>query len=84
MKQAQSMTAAALLFQGMEAVAARLDLAAESAQVLRGEADREIAGVRETLRQTGEVTVHEIEIVQAKAAQRMGRPQGLYITCQIP
>ncbi|MBQ6808954.1 MAG: GPR endopeptidase [Firmicutes bacterium] len=72
------------LFPGMQAIAARLDMAAEAAEVLRGEANVEIAGVRETVREKKGVRVHVIQVLNQKAAARMGKPQGTYVTCQIP
>lgn len=72
------------LFPGMQAVAARLDLAAEAAEVLRGEADVEIAGVSERVREQRGIRVHEIRVLNQKAATRMGKPKGCYITCQLP
>ena len=72
------------LFPGMQAIAARLDMAAEAAEVLRGEENVEIAGVSETRRERKGIIVHVIKILNQKAAARMGKPQGTYVTCEVP
>ena len=72
------------LLPGMSSIAARLDMAVEAAEVLRGEADVEIAGVRETVRQEKNITVHVVKVLNEQGASRMGRPKGTYVTCDVP
>ena len=61
-----------------------LDLAIEARDLLRGDAQTEIAGVRETVRQHDHATVTTIEIMDEEGAQAMGRPPGHYVTIEAP
>ena len=64
--------------------AKNLDLAMEATSCLRGKSNREIEGIRETIRRTEHTQITEIEILNEKGAQRMGRSIGNYITVEIP
>ncbi|MDO4732335.1 MAG: GPR endopeptidase [Bacillota bacterium] len=72
------------LFPGMQSVAARLDMVAEAVEVLRGEAETEITGIREKVRERRGLQIHEVCVLSQKAAARLGKAQGCYITCRIP
>ena len=48
----------------MNGIAARLDMAVEAAAVLRGEADVEIAGVRESVREEKNVSDEDYQLVR--------------------
>jgi len=65
-------------------LAARLDLAREAAEVLRGAANTEIPGVREDVSQQDGITVHCITILNETGSQALGRPPGHYITLELP
>lgn len=60
------------------------DLAIEAHRLLRGDADIEVAGVSEELTEYPEAKVTTIEIRNETGAQQMGRPQGSYITIEVP
>lgn len=60
------------------------DLAIEARDLLRGDANVEIEGVKETVREHGFATVTTIEILNQEGAEAMGRPPGRYITIEVP
>lgn len=60
------------------------DLAVEVKDLLRGDANREIAGVKETIKEHGFATVTTIEVLDEQGATAMGRPIGRYITTDVP
>lgn len=61
-----------------------VDMAVEAHALLRGDADTEVPGVREQVEQKEHCRVVTIDILNAEGAQRMGRPQGSYITIEAP
>lgn len=60
------------------------DLAVEAQGLLRGQGNTEIPGVAQEVKRYEQATVTTIRILNAEGAQRMGRPQGNYITLEIP
>ena len=61
-----------------------LDMAAEAHQLLRGEANQEIPGVRHTESSFACGQINIIEILDAQGAELMGRAEGTYITIEVP
>lgn len=61
-----------------------LDMATEAHQLLRGEAEREVPGVRHTEQSFACGTINTIEILDAQGAELMGRSEGAYITIEVP
>lgn len=60
------------------------DLAVEAHELLRGEANTEIPGVRMAEEEFEHATVTTITIENEHGVQEMGRPQGTYITIDAP
>lgn len=58
------------------------DLATEAAEALRGDKNREISGVSETVRQGQHYSVSHIKISNDAGAEKLMRPRGNYITLQ--
>ena len=71
-------------FYAMPRLAARLDLAQEAMDILRGAADVEIAGIREDVRQQDGVTMHMVTVLDERGSQAIHKPCGNYITFDIP
>ncbi|NLF79888.1 MAG: GPR endopeptidase [Clostridia bacterium] len=69
---------------GLADLAPRLDMAAEANALLRGQANQEIEGVAEEVREENGVTVHIITVLNEKGAARLNRQPGRYITIDIP
>lgn len=61
-----------------------IDLAVEAHELLRGEAETEISGVRMDEENFDHATVTTIVIETDQGVQEMGRPQGTYITIDAP
>lgn len=61
-----------------------IDLAVEAHELLRGEADTEIPGVSMEEEKHDHATVTTIKILNEQGVQEMGRPQGTYITMDVP
>lgn len=61
-----------------------IDMAVEAHEILRGESDTEIPGVRMTEREFEHATVTTIEIETEQGVEEMGRPRGTYITIDAP
>ncbi|MEG1536784.1 MAG: GPR endopeptidase [Clostridiales bacterium] len=68
----------------MATLASRYDLAMEATALLRGDANRDIPGVKEELRQIGSVDIHTITIMDEIGEKLMGKKRGRYITLAIP
>lgn len=66
---------------GMRKLAGRLGLAREAAAILRGEADVELPGVSEEVRQEDGVEVHTVTVLNEEGSRLLGKPRGSYITC---
>jgi len=60
------------------------NLAVEAHRALRGDANIEIPGVSEEVKKYTEATVNTIRILNSEGEAHMGRPQGNYITIEIP
>lgn len=60
------------------------DMAIEAHEVLRGDAQREIAGVSEEVKKLKNATVTKVTILNDEGAQNMGRAKGNYITIDAP
>ncbi|MDD2233437.1 MAG: GPR endopeptidase [Desulfitobacteriaceae bacterium] len=60
------------------------DLAVEAHEILRGESEQEIFGVRMDEEQLNNINVTTITIENEQGAQEIGRPQGQYITIDAP
>lgn len=65
-----------------ELMGVKLDLAVEAHDLLRGEAGREIPGVKMEEEKIDAGNVKTITILDDQGAQIMGRPQGSYITLE--
>ncbi|MEW6623309.1 MAG: GPR endopeptidase [Bacillota bacterium] len=61
-----------------------LDLAIEAHNLARGDADKEIPGVKETVKNLKNAKVTTIEIMDEQGANRMGKIPGKYITIEAP
>lgn len=61
-----------------------IDLAVEAHEILRGEAETEIPGVRMVEEEFEYATVTTITIETEQGVQEMGRPKGTYITIDAP
>lgn len=61
-----------------------IDMAVEAHEILRGESDTEIPGVRMTEKEFEHATVTTIEIETEQGVEEMGRPRGTYITIDAP
>ncbi|MGE4271463.1 MAG: GPR endopeptidase [Desulfitobacterium sp.] len=61
-----------------------IDLAVEAHELLRGDADTEIPGVSMEVDNLDHATVTTIKILNEQGVQEMGRPQGTYITIDVP
>lgn len=61
-----------------------IDLAAEASDTLRGSRQTEIPGVRESIRDIGNITLRSIKIQTEEGANLLQRPIGSYITLQSP
>lgn len=68
----------------MPHLATRLDLAMEATAVLRGAADIEIAGIAEEVEQSKGASVHTITILNEEGSRAINKPQGQYITVELP
>ena len=62
----------------------RTDMAIEARDIVRGETQQEIPGVKVNETQLGEVRITEVEIVEPEAERLMGKPRGHYITLDVP
>lgn len=60
------------------------DMAIEARDIVRGDAHEEVPGVRVKEHKQGGVFVTEVEIYQESGARLMGKPQGHYITLDVP
>lgn len=69
---------------GMQTLAGRLGLAREATALLRGEADRELPGIREEARQERGVEVHTVTVLNEAGSRLINKPPGSYITCTLP
>ena len=63
-------------------MAFRTDLALEAAETARGEAGR-LPGVRSRVRSFGSTVVTEVEILDARGEDALGRPRGSYVTVEL-
>lgn len=63
--------------------ACRLDLAKEACAALRGDANIELEGVTEEVRQTAGVQIHTVTIVNEQGAEVLRKPMGRYITMEL-
>lgn len=61
-----------------------IDLAVEAHELLRGDADTEVPGVSMEEEDFEHATVTTIKILNKQGVQEMGRPQGTYITIDVP
>ncbi|MEL1134132.1 GPR endopeptidase [Desulfitobacterium sp. THU1] len=61
-----------------------IDLAVEAHELLRGDANTEIPGVSMEVENLDHATVTTIKILNEQGVQEMGRPQGTYITIDVP
>ncbi len=61
-----------------------VDLAVEARDLVRGDADVEISGVREDVKDLEHIKVTTITILDEAGAQKMGRPIGTYVTIESP
>ncbi|MEG1821700.1 MAG: GPR endopeptidase [Clostridiales bacterium] len=61
-----------------------LDLATEAHSLLRGTKNLEIPGVKETVENKKNLKITNISILDNEGAKIMGRPQGEYITIDVP
>lgn len=61
-----------------------IDLAVEARDLIRGDKDVEISGVKEEINNLEHVKVTTITILNETGAQEMGRPIGMYITIESP
>lgn len=61
-----------------------IDLAVEARDLIRGDKDVEISGVKEEINNLEHVKVTTITILNETGAQEMGRPIGTYITIESP
>ncbi len=61
-----------------------IDLAVEARDLIRGEKDVEIAGVKEDIKNLEHIKVTTISILNESGAQEMGRPVGTYVTIESP
>ena len=62
----------------------RLGLAREATALLRGEADRELPGIREDVRQELGVEVHTVTVLNEEGSRLISKPPGSYVTCTLP
>lgn len=69
---------------GLTDLASRLDMAVEANALLRGQANQEVEGVAEEVREENGVTIHIITVLNEKGAARLNRQPGRYITMDIP
>lgn len=60
------------------------DLAVEARDLVRGARDTEIEGVTEEVTQMEQIKVHIINIQTPAGAEKMGRPEGIYVTIESP
>lgn len=60
------------------------DMAIEARDIVRGDAKEEVPGVRVKESKDRGVVVTEVEIYQESAEKLMGKPQGHYITLDVP
>ncbi len=70
--------------QGAATLARRLDLAIEANALVRGTANVEIPGVAEEVQQENGVIIHIITVLNEQGEAALHRPQGKYITLDIP
>jgi spore protease len=61
-----------------------LDLALEMQERLQTPPDREIEGLRTTIKNKDNMTVTAIEVLDNQGAQRIGKPVGTYVTIEAP
>ena len=59
-----------------------MDLAIEAHSLLRGDANQEISGVREDIKQFAHGTITNIQILDENGASQMGRQPGSYLTIE--
>ena len=65
-------------------IGVHIDLAVEAHALLRGEKNVEIEGVEEVVEQNEFAHISTIKILNEKGAAALGRPQGTYITIEVP
>lgn len=61
-----------------------INLAIEARDLIRGAENREISGVAEKITQKDNIKITEITILSPEGEKQMGRPQGNYITIDLP
>lgn len=61
-----------------------IDMAVEAHELLRGDAQTEVPGVSMDEENLDHATVTTIKILNEQGVQEMGRPQGTYITIDVP
>lgn len=61
-----------------------IDMAVEAHELLRGDAQTEVPGVSMEEENLDHATVTTIKILNEQGVQEMGRPQGTYITIDVP
>ncbi len=68
----------------VSAIGKHLDMADEASRLMRGQANVEIAGVREDLRIIDDIKIHDITVLNQEGAKKVGKPMGHYITMELP
>jgi len=68
----------------LKTMGVNLDLAVEAHELLRGDAQKEIQGVKESKEDHEFCSVTTVSILNAQGAQMIGKPQGNYITIDAP
>ncbi len=61
-----------------------IDMAIEARDLLRGESDQEIPGVREDITHLENIKITTITVLDQNGAEKMGRPIGTYVTIESP
>jgi len=67
-----------------ESIRVHTDMALEARDIVRGTAHEEVPGVRVNERQLDAIRVTEVEIMDQEAERLMGKPQGHYVTLDVP
>lgn len=60
------------------------DMAIEARDIVRGDAHEEVPGVRVNRSQQGDVEITRVEVFTDEGARLMGKPQGHYVTLDVP
>jgi len=71
-----------LTFDLIKNLGINLDLAIEAHSLLRGDANQEIQGVRENVKQFSNGTITSIQILDENGARQMGKQPGNYLTIE--